>query len=195
MLVPLDELKKAAARIGDGKQQLRWALALADEDVAGWGAGRLQDLRVELTMFRHGSRWLADLPDLPTACLPSWFHSEEQARRVHERFVTFLASYARDNQISMMHKGATHFSLRGSHFSFGVGDPVTACCIKLMQLMGEFSSHLRRCPPGQGCGKWFLGKKTDTIFCSKTCAGRKRAFEFRQRQQRKAGKQHGRKAR
>lgn len=181
--IPVSELQKAADRIGaDEKKQLRWALELAsNKDVASWGAGRWKDLQVELALFRGLFHLLPDFKK--TAALPfraPVFLTEEQARRVHERFVALLASYStNNNEFHIGHDGKVLFDLVGGQFLVHILDPVTDCCVRLMKLAGQFSSHFRQCP---ACGRWFVGKKTDAIFCGKTCASRVRTTKFRNRQ-------------
>jgi len=185
--VNLDELTKAAGRVGsNGRQQLEWALRLVyDPDVKSWGAGRWRDLQIELGLFRGAGKMLSVFRK--GAKLPvrhPIFPDEQETKKIHKALVDSLAGYSARNEIVRRWTGATSFTLRDGRFDFAVGDLVVGCLVKFMSLLGEFSDYVRQCAK---CNQWFVGRKPGQTFCSKRCGAYSRTIEFRKRQ-RRAGK-------
>lgn len=191
-LVSFDELEKASKRIGTCPQaQLQWALKLANEDTATSGAGRKLDLRVEVPFFLGGPRVLGLFRKDATRSINSvWFPSDKQLTDIHKSFTGVLVNYVEQKEAHIRTAGQTNFYLHGGQFDFVVEDMVEGSVVKLMKLIGEFSQHVRRCASAE-CGKWFLGKKTDAAYCSKTCGTRERSRELRRRRAKKGEKRRG----
>jgi hypothetical protein len=197
-LATLKQVRAAGDRIGFGSRaQLIWALKFSNEDLSTLSPGRCLDLQLELAAFRCDTSLFGELPDsVKVPIKRGYFPSPAEVKRTRERFTAALDSYARQSEIIISHQGKVDFHLteRGN-FVFEVPDSVTGCVIRLMKLIGEFPQHVRRCASVE-CGKWFLAKKTDATYCSKTCGTRERTRELRRRKAEEKAREHGtRKAR
>lgn len=186
-LVNLAQMQKAAADVGRSpKDQLGWALKFSSEDLSAPSLGRVIDFQLELAAFRSGFN-LGRVPrksKVKVPVRPGYFPSPDEVKRVHERFNIVLTEYLRAGEISIRNLTPTDFTLTSDHrMVFGIGDSVTGCVVTLMKLISEFPDLVRRCPSDRhGCGHWFLAKRTDAEYCSKTCGTRKRTREKRDRE-------------
>lgn len=192
-LVSFDDLRKAATRVGlTRKGQFEWALGLANEtDASEWSAGRKLDMRIEAIVFLGGQRVLNLFSKDKARSIDSpMFPSEEKMREIRTSVASVLTTYTDQGEVNITLEGRTHVYLAGGEFAFIVADMAQSATVRVMKLLADFSDHVRRCPAGEGCGKWFLAKKTDAIFCSKTCGTRKRIRELRERKAKKGAKKH-----
>ena len=175
--LPVEELLRAAERIGDGnRKQLEWVLSIIN-DKAELSAGRLHNLRVELGVFRGVGALLPHLNESTLLLTPAFFPTEKQARQIYENFSSMVPSYAKNQNLTITCE--TTYRLMYDNFSPTVWDLVNDCGIRLMKLLAEFSSSLRRCP--DPCGNWFLKGKMEATYCSKNCGTTARMAKFRKR--------------
>lgn len=187
-----EEIHAAGKRVGgSAKDQLRWALNFSNKDLSDPSLGTVLDLFLELYAFQILSAVGSPLklPDSVSLEKEAFALAPNLVRNSHKLFNHVLLSYVRDRRFDIESDDRTMFILTPQGFSFFTEDPVMDCVLKLLQLIAEFPEHVHRCPEGQrGCGKWFLADRKDAVFCSKTCAGRKRVFDFREREIKKKGR-------
>jgi hypothetical protein len=196
-----EEIRAAGKRVGvSAKDQLRWALNFSNRDVSDPSLGTVLDLFLELFAFQKlsdagGGLKLPDSISFPEKEGFTLFASN--VKETHRLFNQVLLSYLRNRRFDIENDGRTTFILTPQGFSSVVENPVMDCTVKLMRLIGEFPEHVHQCPEDhatemhsatgqwQGtltrrvCGNWFLADRKDAVFCSKTCAGRKRISAFR----------------
>lgn len=184
------EIRASGKRVGDGaRDRLQWALNFSNKDVSDPSIGTVLDLYLELAAFQLSPGFSVDMPSFSFSTKEDFRLALDEVRRVHERFNDVLRSYVKEHRIVIKNDAPTNFMLTRRGLSIFTPDYVFCCAVKLMQLIAEFPEHIRQCPEDQrGCGNWFLADRRDAVFCSKTCAGRKRIFDFRERETEKKGR-------
>jgi hypothetical protein len=178
--IRLDALVKAAHRVGKDKEALAWALALANDD-SELTPARMSELQVELAVFKGAAR-LLPLLDSGMPFSPPFFPSEEEATQIRVLFTSLFNSYVTDRQVTIT-IGRVHCHLQEGHLAMDSPDFINACALELLRLLADFGGSLRRCP--EPCGKWFSARKSDSIYCSKTCGSRERMARFRDKEKEK----------
>jgi hypothetical protein len=194
-LIKIAAIREAVRRVGaTSRDRLGWVLKFASEDLSDPSPGKALDVRLELGAFLAIPGWMGELPDaIKLPDIDNLFPSLKEAWKLHELLNTWLQSYVEQGEILIVSPGKTTYHLTRDGFDFGALDRTTRCAVNLMRLIREFPEHVRCCPKEQhGCGKWFLAERTDAVYCSKTCAGRKRIAEFRARE-RKGVRKHAKK--
>jgi hypothetical protein len=181
---------EAALNVGQTPTgQLAWALVFASEDSDRVSPDLRLKAQQELTAFEIPRSLTGQASRRPRPLA-----SFDDVRGARKRFDAMLRTFAVSREIRVQTEKSVEFALVAGELSVTSPDFVTACEIKLMQLIAWDPDHIRQCPKEEhGCGAWFLAERTDAVYCSKKCSGRKRIHEFRTRKKarsRKADK-HG----